>query len=137
MKTTLTTLVLLAGFCLVALPERATAADPCAPDIQKLCAGVERGGGRIIKCLREHEAELSDACKARIAAAKAEQMKKNPCAADADKFCKGVEPGEGRVAKCLKQHEADLSAACKEARAANRQRRAPTAAPKPTSAPKP
>ncbi len=37
--------------------------DGCAADAQKLCAGVKAGGGRILACLKEHKAELSDQCK--------------------------------------------------------------------------
>ena len=33
---------------------------PCQVDT--LCAGVPRGGGRILACLRTHKAELSDEC---------------------------------------------------------------------------
>src|SRR6202142_3237929 len=35
----------------------------CAEDAQKLCAGVQSGGGRIIACLKEHKDSLSDQCK--------------------------------------------------------------------------
>jgi Cysteine rich repeat len=35
----------------------------CAEDAQKLCAGVQPGGGRIVACLREHKDSLSDRCK--------------------------------------------------------------------------
>jgi len=35
----------------------------CADDAQKLCAGVQPGGGRIVACLREHQDALSDRCK--------------------------------------------------------------------------
>ena len=34
----------------------------CAEDAQKLCAGVQPGGGRIVACLREHKDSLSDRC---------------------------------------------------------------------------
>jgi len=37
--------------------------DGCAADAQKLCAGVKPGGGRILACLKQHKAELSDQCK--------------------------------------------------------------------------
>ena len=35
----------------------------CTADAQKLCAGVQPGGGRIVACLKEHKDELSDQCK--------------------------------------------------------------------------
>lgn len=35
----------------------------CAQDAQKLCAGVQPGGGRIVACLKEHKDSLSDRCK--------------------------------------------------------------------------
>lgn len=35
----------------------------CADDAQKLCAGVQPGGGRIIACLKQHEDSLSSKCK--------------------------------------------------------------------------
>lgn len=35
----------------------------CTEDAQKLCAGVQPGGGRILACLKEHKDSLSDKCK--------------------------------------------------------------------------
>ena len=35
----------------------------CAADAQKLCAGVQPGGGRVIACLKEHKDSLSERCK--------------------------------------------------------------------------
>jgi hypothetical protein len=34
----------------------------CRQDVQKLCAGVQPGGGRIVNCLLDHQKDLSDAC---------------------------------------------------------------------------
>jgi hypothetical protein len=42
--------------------ERVRAA--CAADVQKFCAGVERGKGAMRSCLEAHETQLSDGCKA-------------------------------------------------------------------------
>ena len=35
----------------------------CADDAQRLCAGVQPGGGRILACLKDHKDALSDKCK--------------------------------------------------------------------------
>jgi len=42
----------------------------CSADIQKLCAGVQPGGGRIMACLKQHKDEVSDGCKQAGKAAK-------------------------------------------------------------------
>jgi hypothetical protein len=35
----------------------------CRDDVQKLCAGIERGGGRIRDCLAGQIDKLSDSCR--------------------------------------------------------------------------
>jgi hypothetical protein len=35
----------------------------CKDDIRKFCGDVKVGAGRILRCMKEHEPELSDACK--------------------------------------------------------------------------
>jgi hypothetical protein len=37
--------------------------EACWDDVSGLCSDVRPGGGRILKCLKEHESELSDPCK--------------------------------------------------------------------------
>ena len=58
--------------CAATAAQSALADDPptlaairaaCAEDAQKLCAGVQPGGGRIVVCLKEHKDSLSDRCK--------------------------------------------------------------------------
>ena len=39
---------------------------PCKADVEKLCPGVQLGGGRIAACLKEHRSEVSEACKANL-----------------------------------------------------------------------
>jgi hypothetical protein len=87
----------------------------CKADVEALCKGVQRGGGRIMKCLHENDSKVSAGCKQAMTEAHEKFEKNHPCAQDAQKFCKDMKPGDGRVGKCLKEHEADLSPACKVA----------------------
>ena len=41
---------------------RAKMRAACAADLQKFCAGVERGNGALRQCLRAHRTELSSDC---------------------------------------------------------------------------
>jgi len=92
--------------------------DACTSDVEKLCKGVEPGGGRVLACLKEHKSELSPECSGYIAG-KVEELKgkvdawKQACGKYAEQFCKDVSPGQGRVLDCLKQHKDELSQECK------------------------
>ena len=44
--------------------------EACQDDVQKFCASVSPGGGKILKCLRAHRDELSTTCQNQIAQAK-------------------------------------------------------------------
>ena len=97
-------------------------AAACKADAEKFCKDVKPGGGRVMACLKAHEDQLSDSCKAKGAEKKAEFKEKHPkmaaameaCKADKEKFCKDVEPGEGRIVDCMKSHATDLSSSCRE-----------------------
>jgi hypothetical protein len=109
--------VLAGAICLfVAAGVSAQESKPCAADAAKLCKGVVPGEGRVAKCMKEHEKELSPSCKASISGYKEEAREfADACKADAQKNCKDVKPGGGRVLQCLKKNEATLSPECKEA----------------------
>jgi hypothetical protein len=47
----------------------ADARAACETDIQKLCTGVQPGGGRILACLKQHKDQVSDGCKQAVAKA--------------------------------------------------------------------
>jgi hypothetical protein len=61
-----TILGLAAAVLLAAAPSRATEAEKiaraCAGDIERLCAGVPPGEGRIKACMKAHVTELSAPC---------------------------------------------------------------------------
>jgi hypothetical protein len=42
-------------------------APACRADAEKLCAGIQPGEGRIMACLKEKQAQVSDACKSEMA----------------------------------------------------------------------
>lgn len=106
-----------AGMMVLGLASLAQANEggACAKDRETLCAGVEHGGGKIAKCMKENQDKLSSECKAHMEKAK-EAMKdmKEACHDDIEKFCGDVKPGKGRIMKCMKEHKEELSAACKE-----------------------
>jgi len=99
-----------------AFAQRNAGSGPCAQDIQKLCPGIEPGGGKVMQCLHEHAAEVSDACKVRLQQGKEKvKDKMQSCRDDAQKYCKGVQPGEGKIIECLKSCQNELSPACQTA----------------------
>jgi hypothetical protein len=68
-------LLTIAFIGMVQAQDRKAAREACAADARKLCADVQRGGGRIIACLRQHDAELAPGCRDALAAIKAPPAK--------------------------------------------------------------
>lgn len=114
-------------------------ARPCKADIEKFCKDVKPGEGRIIACLKEHEAELSADCKVKDMALKGGKERKGgegkgeqawkgegrgmgplgeACKADFEKFCKDA--GHEKMG-CMKEHQKDLSEGCKTQMAKSRE----------------
>jgi hypothetical protein len=58
-----------------ALAQEAAAMKYCKADLARLCPGVQPGGGRIKKCLKAHEMELSVGCGKALQALKAKMGK--------------------------------------------------------------
>jgi hypothetical protein len=117
MKTLKLVLVVAAIFCFVSSISYAQEMEgkgACRADAEKFCKEVQPGHGYKAQCMKQHEAELSPACKERIAEAKEKvQEFVKACKPDAEKFCKGVAVGKGRIYHCLKANEAQLSPDCK------------------------
>ena len=84
----------------------------CAPDIEKFCAGMSQGEGKLSQCLRSHKQELSPACQQGMAQM-ATMMKdvKQACEDDLHKYCAGTKPDGARA--CLRANFRELSQPCK------------------------
>ncbi|HTO68443.1 MAG TPA: cysteine rich repeat-containing protein [Myxococcota bacterium] len=112
-------LVLAAPLARAEQPPPGTATGPCAADAKRLCADADPGHGAIMRCLQQHEADLSTACKERIAAVR-DKMHEHAaalhaaCGSDAERLCPGLEAGTGLV-KCLYDHEQDITQPCRDA----------------------
>jgi hypothetical protein len=52
-------------------PQVSAARQACAVDLQRYCAGVEPGGGRIVQCLQRNATQLSEGCRSALVAAQA------------------------------------------------------------------
>jgi hypothetical protein len=102
-----------AALAVTVLSTFAHARGPCTADIEKLCADVKPGDGRVAACLDAHASELSNNCKSDTKARKGYIAGwTDTCKADKDKFCKDVKAGNGRVAACLADHFMELTVDC-------------------------
>ena len=54
-----------------AFAQQAAAMKYCKADFERLCPGVQPGGGRIIGCLKAHKEEISIGCGKALQAMKA------------------------------------------------------------------
>ncbi len=99
----------------------------CGEDLQRYCAGVQPGGGRLVECLKSHTRELSMACGNMItAAARGGGRLRAECGEDLQRFCAGERPGGGRLVECLSSHAREVSAGCGKLIAARDARRSIT-----------
>lgn len=100
-----------------------TVANGCKMEIEKYCAQVTPGEGRVLACLYAHEDKLSGKCEYALYDA-AVQLERavaalsyvaNECDADLEKYCESIEPGKGRLLDCLEKHDKKISGRCKQA----------------------
>jgi hypothetical protein len=105
-----------AAFCTAAF---AAEQGACKADVEKLCKDVQPGEGRVLSCLKTHQADVSSKCAGELKSVAAAVKKVgDACETDIEKFCFDTPIGKGGIAKCLQKHSADLSADCKSAAAA-------------------
>lgn len=98
--------------------------NPCGPDIAKFCKNVKPENYGIMKCLEEHESELSKTCldhEVKLEGWKGERReiargrKKflTDCKDDINTFCKDADLQPGGTAKCIREKENEVSPRCK------------------------
>ncbi len=102
------------SFLLVSSAMAQSCVGACAADIKKVCANIEPGNLRIATCVKEHVADLSDVCKARLAAVAAAGK---TCRADVEKQCSTERRRIQKVA-CIRGAITNFSDDCKAAIAA-------------------
>ncbi len=95
----------------------------CRADYHRVCSEVLPGGGRVGRCLLDHEMELSPQCLKAIKLAHAIEA----CTPDFRRFCNGAEPGGGEIVECLAGRIEQLAPECRRVVSAN----APYASPGP------
>lgn len=103
------------------VPARGQLIAACRGDVQRFCADIPLGGGRIAHCLAENAAKLSKACQEAIAAsdapggAGAGGDAQTACRGDAMRLCADAIGDQEKMQHCLQSHAAQLSDGCKTA----------------------
>jgi hypothetical protein len=88
--------------------------NPCEGDIAKFCKNVERGEGRILRCLTLSEEKLTPACEKQLGQIKkAVDEVQKACVDDYAIFCSSLLPGQGRIAACLEKNDKILTTKCR------------------------
>ena len=92
----------------------------CKMELKQLCSDVQPGGGRLKRCYRERESQLSLPCQQQVeeqAVIKrvAQQRVNVLCVGDVRKFCVGDKLGRGHIYQCLEDHYRELSHDCYQA----------------------
>ena len=87
----------------------------CEADARRLCAEVQPGQGRMMRCLRDNESFLSQSCQGAMNQLRLVRSGvQASCAGDVGRFCKMVPEGAGRIIACLREHEKELTSDCRD-----------------------
>jgi hypothetical protein len=91
---------------------------PCVDDVQRYCADVAPGGGRLMACMKSHEAQLTAACAHRVVEISAWLASPlGVCRDDWVEYC--YHPRQAvqiqGATQCLQAHQAKVSPACQKA----------------------
>ena len=108
-------IIVLLSLSILAVPHVYAEGNPCEKDIAKFCKNIEPGEGRLLKCLKLSEEDLTPPCKKQLTQIeKAVEEVQNACADDYAIFCSSILPGQGRIAACLEKNQKILTPKCKK-----------------------
>eukprot|EP01025_Chloroclados_australasicus_P015793 TRINITY_DN17633_c0_g1_i1.p1 TRINITY_DN17633_c0_g1~~TRINITY_DN17633_c0_g1_i1.p1 ORF type:complete len:858 (-),score=130.26 TRINITY_DN17633_c0_g1_i1:623-3196(-) len=99
-----------------------TLAEMCREDVDKFCGKIEKGVGKVHRCLRDNLKDLSEGCRAeemKLMQLQSRDVRLQPtlmkaCQSEMYMYCQRISPGGGRVFKCLQKNlgQNDFSAEC-------------------------
>jgi hypothetical protein len=124
-------LALVAGFALPGVPSAADLMTACAPEIQRFCADVSRGRGRVSACLASELGRLGAACRPEVQGVMQGPLTPGyvrqalqpgfeaplpaSCATPAKTLCPSISPSDARVFACLYARSDRAGRACNSA----------------------
>lgn len=112
----LSPLLALAAAACAHAPPATVGEGACASDAGRLCAGVPRGEGRVLACLKARPEALSDACRLAVAAPQeVADALLEACPHDAARACPGLAAGDPRLVECMRSSWNVLGARCQTA----------------------
>lgn len=86
----------------------------CYKEVQKICAGVEPGEGRLTDCVTRNQSQFSVTCRPEVHAVIEQRGRfTTQCKTHAAALCPGVKAGTGRLYACLRFQEDQLGATCR------------------------
>jgi hypothetical protein len=90
--------------------------NACSLDVNRFCANVKPGGGRINACLSDYYVVLTSSCQEHVDGLKDARTRvaalRDACRADAERLCVAVKSEAGPLVACLQEHEQSLSPGC-------------------------
>ena len=100
---------------MVYLPAKARSAGPCEETVAKFCKDLTPGGGRIMKCLNDHQDAQSIACKDWLDDQKKSLKELNTaCPTDIASLCNFTNPDSVMVYRCLEDNYVSLKSDCRD-----------------------
>jgi hypothetical protein len=100
---------------MVSLPAEAQTAGPCTDTVTRFCKDVTPGGGRIMKCLNDHQNDQSIACKDWLQDQNKSLKELNTsCREEISQLCSFDPPDGVRIYQCLQGNYYALKIDCRD-----------------------